>query len=304
MRSGARAAFAAIAVLVGAGACTDLGGLAAGGGGVDGSVDSSPPDATSPIDGGADAALDVSPPDGATIDGGADAEAGNGCPGTAGPSPVRVGGGTQAFCIDGTEVTNAQYMQFLTATKGTVTPPAGCAWKTSYQPGIWPYPSGKDANPVAFVDSCDAAAFCTWAGKRLCGKIGGGATPSGGYLDPTKSQWFFACTNAGDGLHAFPYGNTFVARVCNNLENDAGGSLPVGTEKQCVGGFPGIYDMSGNVWELEDMCLPADAGAAHDQCLIRSGAWTSDDTVMSCSAAFTVERQYTANDVGFRCCSL
>ena len=114
--------------------------------------------------GGGDAAAEVSTIDATSGDGSTDvttdvteSDAGA-CPGTGGPASVRVG----TFCIDATEVTNAQYKQFVVASVGTSR--AECAWKASYVPSsAWPPGPGADNYPVAYVDWCDATAFCEWA---------------------------------------------------------------------------------------------------------------------------------------------
>ena len=131
-----------------------------------------------------------------------------GCPGSAGPTMVNVG----SFCIDSTEVTNAQYAQFLSA---SVTPqsvtgnPSQCAFNASYVPSSdWPA-TGKDDVPVVYVDWCDALAFCSWAGKRLCGRIGGGANDYNEHDVAFVSQWYHACS--ANGTLVYPYGNTYSA---------------------------------------------------------------------------------------------
>ena len=35
----------------------------------------------------------------------------------------------------------------------------------------------------------------------------------------------------------------------------------MGTVSKCVGGYAGVFDLSGNVFELEDSCNSLDAGA-------------------------------------------
>jgi len=90
------------------------------------------------------------------------------------PSPL---GGT--YGIDRTEVSRAQYAKFLVS-KGSDTSgqPPYCEWNKSYDPAssvraAWP-PLDTGDHPVSQVDWCDAYAYCKWAQKRLCGKIGGG----------------------------------------------------------------------------------------------------------------------------------
>src|SRR5262249_55529317 len=132
--------------------------------------------------------------------------------------PLPNGGGF--FCIDKTEVTADEYAIFsrTTATSPPTGLPTGCESNTDYTPSITT--SGKQ--PVAGVDWCDAWAFCRWAGKRMCGGIGGGRSNALAGSQDTMSQWTFACTNAFDGRHFFPYGNDFDAQACNGLGKGIG----------------------------------------------------------------------------------
>src|SRR5262249_39830790 len=74
------------------------------------------------------------------------------------------------FCIDATEVTNAQYAAFLATNPQTSLQPARCtSWNGTYA-GAYVGPlTGRDDYPVVGVTWCDAFAYCKWAGKRLCG---------------------------------------------------------------------------------------------------------------------------------------
>ncbi|MET0596005.1 MAG: SUMF1/EgtB/PvdO family nonheme iron enzyme, partial [Polyangiaceae bacterium] len=187
------------------------------------------------------------------------------CPGTAGPTPVRVG----AYCIDSTEVTNDHYAAFLATNPSTSALPAVCSFKTSFTPmGGWPAASGRGAYPVAYIDWCSAKAYCEWAGKRLCGAIGGGPSSRDSASNKNVDQWYAACS-AG-GTRGFPYGgNTYMSGRCNDAEALIGGAEAVASRTTCVGGSPGIYDMDGNLWEWEDGC-DGQSGAT-DGCLIRGG---------------------------------
>jgi formylglycine-generating enzyme required for sulfatase activity len=231
-------------------------------------------------------------------DGGATTDAA--CPGDRGPVMVRVG----TFCIDSTEVTNAQYAAFLAGTAGAPpTQPSYCAWNASLRPVAgWPYPSGDDAKPVTSVDWCDAHAFCAWAGKRLCGRPGGGPADPTRYASPAESQWDYACTHAGDGQHAWPYGNLPQSTACNTADRDAGVVVPVASFGGCVGGFPGIFDMSGNAEEWEDSCTAYTPDAA-DSCRMRGGAPDDPASAASCTFSNMHARNFTENVKGFRCCA-
>src|SRR5215472_5996844 len=81
------------------------------------------PGPSSKGDAGADAG-------GSSLDGAVGTSA-DGCP--AGPGPAMVL--TDTFCVDSTEVTNAQYAQFLSAGWNVSNQPPRCAWNTSFAPG-------------------------------------------------------------------------------------------------------------------------------------------------------------------------
>ena len=269
------------------GLVTGIGDLSREGDAVDASTDGAPVDGAR---GDAEDALlaDGAPLDSSAIDAGVDAA----CPGTAGPAAVRVG----AFCIDSTEVTHKDYSLFLArSTAPANAGPLVCASKTTHAP------SGAAATPTSpqtFVDWCDAYAYCAWAGKRLCGNVAGG--PSGSLVDSTD-QWFTACSRASDGNHTFPYGNAFKPFACNIPEVDSGGAAPVASFAGCVGGYPGIYDMSGNVYEWEDSCVMAGGVTS---CVQRSGSFADPPGAsQTCAYSRSVALTIADNDIGFRCCS-
>ena len=71
-----------------------------------------------------------------------------------------------------------------------------------------------------WVRWCHAYAYCKWAGKRLCGKHGGGTYPWADSEASYNSQWSYACRGGIPGTQ-YPYG---------------GGSAY--TKDVCVGGEP------------------------------------------------------------------
>ena len=72
---------------------------------------------------------------------------------------------------------------------------------------------------------------------------------------------------------------------------------PAGTPS-CQGGYPGLFDMSGNAAEWEDAC---DDFAG---CRVRGGGFSDKKAQDLACAADRVElRMFKADDVGFRCCS-
>ncbi len=201
-----------------------------------------------------------------------------------GPTMVEASG----FYIDSTEVTVAQYQVFLAAKGSDVSgQPSVCSWnKTYYDTTV---PMNPSTWPITNVDWCDALAYCTWAGKHLCGAIGGGAVASTDALTANKSQWYLACGGPGDGTH--PNGNA----TCNSNEDTL---APVATFPTCVGYYSKLYDMEGNAAEWVDSC-DGTAGAA-DMCLLLGGSYL--DQKSFCTESLPESRSEAADPFGFRCC--
>jgi len=144
------------------------------------------------------------------------------------------------FSIDATEVRNGQYAALLEVDFDAAVVPAGCEWKSGFEPEDWA--DDLDPNlPVVNVDWCDASVFCAWTGKRLCGAIGGG--PANWKLgdDAETDQWYRACSKAGED--PFPYGTAYSASSCNGREAEVGALAPVASMLGCEGGLPGLFDM-------------------------------------------------------------
>lgn len=139
------------------------------------------------------------------------------------PHPVTVA----AFAMDKTEVTNAEYAEFVAATNHTA-------------PGHWggnkPV-SGQEQWPVTNVSLDDANAFAEWRSKRDGVK----------YRLPTEEEWEYAA-RGGDEGNLYPWGKTWISG--RSATKDAG----LATLKP-VGSYPdgkarwGHLDMIGNVWE-------------------------------------------------------
>jgi formylglycine-generating enzyme len=224
------------------------------------------------------------------------------CPGKYGPMMVSVGG----FCIDSTEVTSAQYGEFLDAGYNPDAQPSYCSWnvgnvcgQTFVPNGAWP---PADASlPVTYVNWCDAHAYCAWAGKRLCGQIGGGSVDQDNADHAGADQWFFACSDGGE--LTYPYGDTYIKGACNDNNANMGDQIVEAPKSfpECVGGFPGVYDMSGNVSEWEDSCNHENNGG--DQCNERGGSVNNNPGMVTCANIQTENRSTTSSHVGFRCCA-
>jgi formylglycine-generating enzyme required for sulfatase activity len=253
----------------------------------------------------ADAALpmiDASTPDVATTnieDAAKDQalEAAAPCAGTGGPPGVRVG----TYCVDATEVTNKQYAAFLASQEAHMENQAAvCAWNTTYVPTHdWPAATGRDNMPVGWVDWCDAYAFCKWAGKRMCGKIGGGSIGFGDFDTPNLSQWYRACSKNG-ALH-YPYGQNLDTNACNINQAGINHAVNVKELPGCEGGYPGLFDMVGNVEEWEDACTGSTG--PNDTCRSRGLSYIFGTADKGCELDDADTRNATFPDLGIRCCS-
>jgi len=204
-----------------------------------------------------------------------------------GPTMVAVGD----YFIDSTEVTVAQYGEFLEAKGDDTSGQASvCAWNDSYYDDTTLDPPNF---PMAYVDWCDAAAFCAWAGKRLCGSIGGGPIARSDLFEAGKSQWFRACGGPSGSQHPRPNA------VCN--ANDGFEDVAeVATFPECEGYYDGLFDLEGNVAEWVDSC--DGTTGADDLCDLAGGSIFDDPA--HCDLTYPdYARNEKAVSFGIRCCS-
>jgi len=235
---------------------------------------------------------DATPPtDGAQADAGPPSDgAPSGCP----TGMVRV----DTYCIDATEVTEGEWDAFRGALDVPKVTTPECAWKND----VWNPPFRKlgASFPVTGVDWCDAYAFCKWKGKRLCGKVGGGANTTDAEFTAQTAEWVRAC-NGGNAGRGFQYGADYDAAACHESPTP----LAVGTKPTCQGPTPGLFDMNGNVGEWDDSCDPVGADARASTCRFRPpgafGRGANQCTFVNANSK--AARDGRTNAVGLRCCS-
>ena len=130
----------------------------------------------------------------------------------------------KSFLMDKTEVTNAEYADFVRDTNHA----APANWG-----GLKP-PYGQELWPVVNVSFDDAKQFADWRSKR----------DGVAYRLPTEEEWEYAARNgASDDL--YPWGKEWKDKVAVVKEATPApvGSHPAGRNKW------GVSDLIGNVWE-------------------------------------------------------
>ena len=199
------------------------------------------------------------------------------------PHPVDVPG----FWMDKTEVTDAEYLEFVKAKRHT--PPSH--WVNGA-----PVP-GTENNPVRFVDYDDAEAFAKWRSER-------DGLP---YRLPTESEWEFAARN-GPSATLYPWGDEWKAEAAvmnvEGAEPSRVGSRPQGATSN------GILDLIGNVWEMTSSTLEPYPGnnavgvkkEPVKKIVLRGGSAFEDPAKLKLNAAFRVDMAAEKKDktVGFR----
>jgi formylglycine-generating enzyme required for sulfatase activity len=231
------------------------------------------------------------------------------CPSGKGPAMSVAADG---FCIDNTEVTKAQYEQFLAASTPVDTS-GRCAFNTDHSIRDYVNIAFTDpAQAVSGIDWCDARDFCAWSGKRLCGKIGGGPLAYPDHAAP-DAQWYRACSQGGL-MRRFSYGTTVDDTAhegwchLDDANNAPGQQAVVGSFPECVVVGTNVYDMLGNVQEWTDACETGSTNDGDDLCKVVGGVWYFGASYTDCdffdpSGGMGIKRSMREKHTGFRCCA-
>ena len=155
---------------------------------------------------------------------------------------------------------------------------------------------GRDLHPLNCVAWAQAAAYCTWAQKRL----------------PTEAEWSRAAI--GRGARAFPWGKKPLRKVLRANVADAQARRsyelgPVGEtyddgypDTAPIGQFPKgaspskVFDLIGNVAEwTADWHVPGRSR------VIRGGSWRTSPGEATGTSRGWLDPASHEDDVGFRC---
>ncbi|MBX3227692.1 MAG: SUMF1/EgtB/PvdO family nonheme iron enzyme [Labilithrix sp.] len=201
-----------------------------------------------------------------------------------------------AFYIDRTPVTNAQFLVFLETTQYRPTDAGAKRFLAHWRNGR---PArGDDRHPVVYVSWYDARAYAKWAGQRL----------------PAEAEWEKAARGT-DGRR-YPWGRAEPKPSHANFARVREGTTIVGAYPEGASPY-GCLDLAGNVWEwCEDLfdedfyengpsmnpkLAPSPQGKKGAGHVMRGGSFMYDARALRTYARISFDPHYRFAEGGFRC---
>lgn len=191
------------------------------------------------------------------------------------------------FSIAETEVTNAQYAEFVRDAKY----PAPPNWKNGE------IPAGRENFPVTNVSWTDAVEFCKWKERKAGFPV----------RLPTEAEWELAAR--GREGNKYPWGKEWNAEAAASKEK--GGKI-ASVKSFSLNRSPfGVYDMLGNVWEWtldkvgkterkadEDVEKAVETGKSLR--IVKGGSAAEESSELSAQLRYQIPETTKDETVGFR----
>ena len=210
-----------------------------------------------------------------------------------------------AFRIHKYEVTNEQYARFLNDRGSNICGGKKCMeFESSYsrialQSGQYVVENGYKDHPVIEVSWFGGRSYCTESGERL----------------PSEAEWEKAARGSSD-TRLYAWGNQPADCTRTNFNNDGfcvGDTAPVGSYPSGASPY-GVFDMTGNVWELVNDWYDRDyydvtpdanppGPASGTRKVIRGGSWYNSWNHIRIAIRASNDPTDTVYVVGFRCAS-
>ena len=234
-----------------------------------------------------------------------------------------------SYGIGRTEVTNAQYAEFLNNVAyddpnglydGNMASSTGGITRSGFI-GAFFYSTvpGRANNPVNFVSFWDAARFANWLHNgQPTGPQNASTTEGGAYtLTPTalannivtrnagwrwavtsENEWYKAAYHQpasqggdGDNYWLYPTSSNTIAPAQANYTSAIGNTTPVGSY---AANFYGAFDMAGNLWEWNEAVIMVSARG------LRGGSFGAGDINLRPDARGRFEAPIGGASFGFR----